>query len=142
MSTILTLKPTELLVVRKEPYLALLRDERTRRLGARLAVLRQVQAFHHWPTYTLELVAEVLRDRIWKHNDIIIKEGSTAENSVFIIVRGRCRVLQRHAMEGSSKGDPVQLRFIQVRGKTTTYSCLFVSSVHRCASCFVLTSTS
>ena len=65
MSTIVTLAPVELLVLEKGPYLSLLQKERKERLDRHMAVLRQVHTFHDFPEHTLELVAEVVQEKVF-----------------------------------------------------------------------------
>jgi len=112
-ATVVTAIPTILLKVEKDAYEQSLQKLHEADLQQRMIFLQRVFIFSDWTEQDLRKIAYVMTPRKFEKNTTVIKQGEGTD-SMFFLVEGTCRVLQRMSLSG---------RQLEMLGLGTAGSC-------------------
>lgn len=94
-ATIVCKEPSEFLTIDKPDFDMVLRKNHEREWNTRLAYLKKHPLFAEWSAASLNFAVEGSQIAEYPANSIILKDLSVNSERIFIIVQGRCQIVQR-----------------------------------------------
>jgi CRP-like cAMP-binding protein len=87
--------PSLLLVLERSKYQEAMTRLREDMLRGRANILRRVFAFSDWQEQDLRRLADLVTERHFNREVVIVQQGKRALDYMFFLVRGECRVLRQ-----------------------------------------------